>query len=214
MFDTYMGVIQALGFKFAPENWGYCAGAILAISQYNSLFSLLGQQFGGSGQVSFGLPDLRGRSAMGQFQGPATSNWPMGYKPGFEVDSLSDSQLPAHTHVHTYGTSGGGGGIDDVMVEVATVAGQNATATTGDYLAAVATATGAINTRGFIAPADIPAGQAALIGGVSGGGGSGEFNNSLFTIENSGGGTAFSLMQPCTVVNFCICIDGLYPSRS
>jgi microcystin-dependent protein len=213
MFDTYMGVIQALGSQSAPENWGYCAGATLVIAQYTALYSLLGQRFGGSGQVTFGLPDLRGRAAMGQFQGPMTNDWVIGQAPGVEQSVLDDDQLPAHTHIHTYGGSGGGGG-NDVTVDVAAVAGKNATATTGDYLAAVATATGSINTRGFIAPADIPAGETAMIGGVSGGGGGGQFDNSLFTIGSSGGSTSCTRMQPVTVVNFCICMDGLYPSRS
>ena len=63
--DTFMGSICAYGFNYAPYGWALCQGQVVAISQYTALYSLLGIQFGGNGQTTFGLPNLIGRGAMG-----------------------------------------------------------------------------------------------------------------------------------------------------
>jgi microcystin-dependent protein len=215
MQDGYMGVIQALGFQFAPLNWAYCAGQLITIGQQSALFSLLGCEFGGDCRTIFGYPDLRGRTPIGQGQGPGLSNRLVGQMPGQEYFNMSIAQMPTHTHTHSYaGSGGGGGGGLGASVEVATVAGKKATPDDGDFLAAVATATGSINTRGFIDPADIPAGETAEIGGVSGGGAPGGFDNTKFSIANAGLSDPISLMQPSLVINYSICVTGLYPARS
>ncbi len=67
-----------VGFNFAPKGWMKCEGQLLQISQYTALFSLLGNQYGGNGQTTFALPDLRGRVVMGDGQGPALSNRTVG----------------------------------------------------------------------------------------------------------------------------------------
>ncbi|WP_025897066.1 phage tail protein [Kordiimonas gwangyangensis] len=147
MQDGYMGVIQALGFQFAPLNWAYCAGQLISIGQQSALFSLLGCEFGGDCRSVFGYPDLRGRTPIGQFQGPGLTNRVIGQMLGQEYFYMSLAQMPTHTHTHSYAGSGGGGSGLPASVEVATVAGNKATPDAGDYLAAVATATGSINTR-------------------------------------------------------------------
>ncbi|WP_020398400.1 phage tail protein [Kordiimonas gwangyangensis] len=214
MQDGYMGVIQALGFQFAPLNWAYCAGQLISIGQQSALFSLLGCEFGGDCRSVFGYPDLRGRTPIGQFQGPGLTNRVIGQMLGQEYFYMSLAQMPTHTHTHSYAGSGGGGSGLPASVEVATVAGNKATPDAGDYLAAVATATGSINTRGFIAQTDIPTGQTAQIGGVSGGGAPGGFDNTQFSIQNAGASSEIGLMQPSLVINYSICVTGNYPSRS
>ncbi|MCT7655498.1 tail fiber protein [Oceanimonas sp. NS1] len=102
MNEGYMGVIQALGFQFAPLNWSYCNGNVIAISQNQALFALLGDIYGGDGHTSFGLPDLRGRTPMGQFQGPGLTNRVIGQRLGAETVTLTEAQMPAHTHTHSY----------------------------------------------------------------------------------------------------------------
>lgn len=59
--EPYIGEIRIFGGNFAPAGWAFCNGQILAISEYDSLFSLIGTIYGGNGQTTFALPDLRGR---------------------------------------------------------------------------------------------------------------------------------------------------------
>jgi microcystin-dependent protein len=93
--DPFIGQIQAYGFNFAPRGWAKCEGQLLAISQYNALFSLLGTQFGGDGRTTFGLPDLRGRVAMGQGAGPGRTARVLGQSGGNEATNLTQANLPA-----------------------------------------------------------------------------------------------------------------------
>ncbi len=94
MSDPFIGQINMFGFNFAPQNWALCDGQLMAISQNQALFSLLGTFYGGDGRTSFGLPDLRGRVPMGMGSGPGLTTRPIGEKAGLE----STSQIPAHSH--------------------------------------------------------------------------------------------------------------------
>ena len=86
------------GFNFAPTGWQLCAGQLLPISQYAALFSLLGTYYGGDGQTTFGLPDLRGRVPINQGQGPGLSPYTIGEASGSENVTLIPTQIPAHNH--------------------------------------------------------------------------------------------------------------------
>lgn len=93
--------------NFAPRGFASCEGQLLSISQNTALFSLLGTTYGGNGQTTFALPDLRGRTAVGQGQGPGLSPYVEGQMGGQETVTLTVSQLPAHNHsLNAY--SGGG----------------------------------------------------------------------------------------------------------
>src|SRR3546814_14083208 len=81
------------GFNFAPRDFATCDGQLLPISQNQALFSLLGTQYGGNGTVTFGLPDLRGRTPRGFSQSE-----PVGVASGIESVALTSSQVPSHTH--------------------------------------------------------------------------------------------------------------------
>lgn len=96
--DIYLGTIQAFGFPFAPRGWMLCSGQILAIQSNTALFSLLGTTYGGNGQTTFALPNLNGRTILGQ--GPSTTgtNYLIGEESGTENTTLLQSQMPAHTH--------------------------------------------------------------------------------------------------------------------
>jgi len=211
MPDQYLGVIHALGFQFAPLNFAYCSGGIVAVTQNSALFSLLGTSFGGDGRTTFGLPDLRGRTAIGQFRGPGLADWTMGQAPGVETYTLTAQELPMHTHEHSYSAAGGGGSTE-VSVSVAKAAGQTQTPSDGDYIGMPATALGPQGNLYVPAAAAQSAGTAS-IGGVSATGGA-EFDNKSLTIANAGASQAFPLLQPSLVINYCICTQGLYPSRN
>ncbi len=98
MNDAYLGEIKMFAGNFAPEGWALCQGQMLSIAQNTALFSLLGTQYGGDGQFTFGLPDLRGRFALNQGLGPNLSNRNVGDSGGNEAVVLTSDQLPPHTH--------------------------------------------------------------------------------------------------------------------
>ena len=93
-----IGEVSIFGGNFAPSGWEFCDGQLLAISQYQSLFSILGTTYGGDGRMTFGLPDLRGRTAIGEGSGPGLTPRPLGQKIGVEAVTLTEGQLPAHNH--------------------------------------------------------------------------------------------------------------------
>ena len=96
--DPYLGEIRCFGFNFAPKGWLLCNGQLLSIQQNTALFSLLGTMYGGDGRTTFGLPDLRGRVALGFGQGPGLSNRTQGEAAGAEVVTLTAPTLPPHGH--------------------------------------------------------------------------------------------------------------------
>ena len=96
--DPFIGEIRAVAFPFAPVNWAVCDGSLLSTRQYTALFSLLGTQYGGNGQTTFALPDLRGRAVVNAGRGPGLTAYPIGQQAGTESVTLTLPQLPAHTH--------------------------------------------------------------------------------------------------------------------
>jgi microcystin-dependent protein len=96
--DAFIGEIRLMSFPFAPKGWAYCQGQLLPVQQNQALFSLLGTTYGGNGTTTFGLPDLRGRIAVGNGQGNDLSAYAMGQSAGQEGVTLQINQIPAHTH--------------------------------------------------------------------------------------------------------------------
>ncbi|MBZ0223840.1 MAG: phage tail protein [Dokdonella sp.] len=105
--DPFIGQISIGGWNFAPQGWAFCNGQLLSIAQNTALFSLLGTQFGGNGQTNFALPNLQGRTPIGQGQGPGLSPRTMGDTVGSASVTLTSSQMPAHGHAMTAQTSMG-----------------------------------------------------------------------------------------------------------
>jgi microcystin-dependent protein len=85
--------------NFAPRGWAFCNGQLLPISQNTALFSILGTTYGGNGQTTFALPDLRGRAANHFGQGPGLSNTDLGQVGGVETVTLTAAQLAPHQHL-------------------------------------------------------------------------------------------------------------------
>lgn len=101
MSNPYIGEIRMVAFTFAPNGWADCNGQLQAISQNTALFSLLGTTYGGNGQTTFALPDLRGRVPVHTGQGPSLGNRVQGEIGGLEQVSLTTAQLPSHIHPAT-----------------------------------------------------------------------------------------------------------------
>lgn len=98
MSDPFLGQITFFGFNFAPRGWAMCSGQILPIAQNTALFSLLGTTYGGNGQTTFALPDLRSRVPIHFGQGPGLSNYDLGQTAGAESVTLTQNSMPAHGH--------------------------------------------------------------------------------------------------------------------
>jgi microcystin-dependent protein len=98
MSEPFVGQVIAVGFNFAPVGWAICDGSLLAISEFSTLFNLLGTTYGGDGVTTFGLPDLRGRAALGMGQGSGLQPYLQGQIGGVESVTLTAGQFAAHTH--------------------------------------------------------------------------------------------------------------------
>jgi microcystin-dependent protein len=179
--DEFIAVIKLFGLNFNPRNWLYCQGGILAISSNTALFSLLGTTYGGNGQTTFALPDLRGRTAIGMGQGSGLSSRQLGEVAGTEVVTLTSNQMPLHTH----------------LIGATTAAGSTAVPTNAILAAGPKTGSGpnatSLNTYANGTP-----------------------NTTLGTnsVGVAGGSQPFSIMQPSLVLNYCICVYGIFPSRN
>ncbi len=98
MSEPFVGEIRMFAGNFAPRGWAFCDGQLLAVSQNDALFSLLGTIYGGDGRTTFGLPDLRGRVPIHAGDGPGLSSRRLGAKFGTENETLTVNQLSSHTH--------------------------------------------------------------------------------------------------------------------
>ncbi len=98
MADSYVGEIRIFAGIRPPVNWHFCDGSVLPISSYEALYSLLGTTWGGDGRTTFGIPDLRGRLAIGQGNGTNLTPRVLAQTGGTETVTIVEAQLPAHTH--------------------------------------------------------------------------------------------------------------------
>jgi len=98
MSQPYVGEVRSVGFTFAPPGYFPCDGRLLSISEYETLFTLLGTTYGGDGTTTFALPDLRGRMVVHQGTGLGLSNRVLGQSAGTESVTLTIQNMPAHTH--------------------------------------------------------------------------------------------------------------------
>ena len=97
MSEPYVGEIRIVGFTFAPVDWAFCDGSLIAISQNETLFNLIGTTYGGDGQNTFALPDLRGRVPV-HMGSSSQGSFILGEVAGTETVTLTTTQMPAHTH--------------------------------------------------------------------------------------------------------------------
>lgn len=104
MGQPYVGEIRMFGGNFAPVGWMFCHGQILPISENETLFRLIGTTYGGDGESTFALPDLRGRVPVHQGSGPGLSPRVLAETMGSETVTLTVQQIPVHSHVHRAST--------------------------------------------------------------------------------------------------------------
>ncbi len=98
MSESFIGQLLLVPYEFAPQGWDFCHGQLMQIAENDALFKLIGTTYGGDGQTTFGLPDLRGRTVLCAGKGPGLHNYMIGQKGGVETVTLTADQLPTHTH--------------------------------------------------------------------------------------------------------------------
>lgn len=227
--DAFMGCIIPVGFNYPPRGWLFCNGQTIPIQQNAALFALLGVMYGGDGQNTFGIPDLRGRTIFGsQQQGPGLMNIPQGAKAGTNTTTvvgtgavnftLNTNNLPAHNHsVSVVGSAFTATSTLNATTQntgaTAPVAGATLSSTAGlsgaPQAAIYQAATPPTNTLVPLNPASVT----TTVGGTAN-----------VTSGNTGSGTAIaapvttsaniSIMPPYLGLNFILCQEGIFPSRN
>lgn len=178
--EGVIGVVSCFAADFAPKNWAFCNGQLLAISQNQALFSILGTTYGGNGTTNFALPDLRGRTAVSAGQGPGLSSYNLGQKTGSESVTLTSANLPPHTH---------NGTVNNLQLQ----------ADSND---------GSQNSVEFAYPAALAGAYAATPNTTM------KAPTISATIGNTGNGVPMNTLSPYLVINYIICLYGIFPSRN
>jgi microcystin-dependent protein len=125
MGQPFIGEIRMFGGNFAPAGWMFCAGQLLPIAENDALFNLIGTTYGGDGQSTFALPDLRGRIPV-----HAGNGFTLSQSGGVETVTLTQSQMPTHTHGVLSTSTGATGSIPNgaILASGPTMYVQGATA--------------------------------------------------------------------------------------
>jgi microcystin-dependent protein len=96
--NQFIGQIALVPYSFAPAGFADCDGSLLPISENDALFALIGTTYGGDGQTTFALPDMRGRAPVHQGNGPSLTSRTIGERSGSETETLVLSAIPSHSH--------------------------------------------------------------------------------------------------------------------
>jgi microcystin-dependent protein len=169
MSEPFLGQIILVPYNFAPRGWAFCSGQILPISQNTALFSLLGTTYGGNGQTTFALPDLRGRVAVSAGQGPGLSDYSLGEVDGVENVALTTNQMPMHNH-----------GLNATLSDPSTQKPSSAYLANGNAYSASG-------------PDTVMGPQAVAL---------------------TGGSQPHENRPPLLCLNYCIALEGIFPSRN
>ena len=187
-----MGTVQAFGFNFAPyPDWISCQGQLLSIAQYSALFALLGTTYGGDGSNTFCVPNLQGRTIVGQ----GTSNgraYSMGEVAGTTHLTLLQSNMPAHTH-----TAVASGGSVSISAPAYEDVGNVATPGPNTVLAQP--------TSGNLYSTEPPSTNMLA--------GTGAATGLSVQVGIAGGSTPVDIESPYLALNYCIATAGYFPSR-
>lgn len=120
MSDPYIGEIRMFAGNFPPNGWAFCNGAILPISENDTLFNLIGTTFGGDGQETFALPNLQSRVPIHAGTGPDGTTYQLGEQAGVETVTLTQQQIPVHSHAVLTANSGGVASPSNALLATAT----------------------------------------------------------------------------------------------
>jgi microcystin-dependent protein len=165
MSEPFLGEVRLMSFNYPPKGWAFCNGQFMPINQNQALFALLGTYYGGNGQTTFALPDLRGRVPVHTGAGHT-----LGEAAGSPSVTLNVQQLPQHVHF---------------------------------AMASAANANVAAPVNGLMASASGLYGQPVSLTSLE-----------PSSVTSVGGSQAHNNMQPYLALNFCIALQGIFPSRN
>lgn len=156
--ENYLGEIRAFAFGRTPVGWLACEGQTLQIRENNALFALIGIRYGGNGQTTFMLPDLRGRSPLGYGRAESNIFYPIAQAGGKENVTLTYSQVPLHSHQLFVGDALGTGiAADEKLISKEAAFGSITGEVINTYVAPPAPAANAVALNGVnIAGANVP----------------------------------------------------------
>jgi microcystin-dependent protein len=195
--DTYLAQLLLFAGNFEIRGFSYCMGQILSISQNTALFSLLGTTYGGNGQTTFALPDLRGRTPIGFGQGPGLQSYALGQIGGTETTTLTIANMPTHNHSADASTL-------TILPSASTAAATTnipASTLVPAKLPVLGGGPSATAINGY-APKDNSATLASS--DVSGG----------ITVGMQGGSQPFASRDPYLAMTYIIAVQGIFPSRN
>ena len=172
MAEPFLSEIRIFSFNFPPKGWAFCNGQLLPINQNQALFALLGTTYGGNGQTNFALPNLRGRAPIHEGSG-----FTLGQAGGQSAHTVTQSEMPTHTHFQTTNMCIGGNTINAALGDP-----------TGAYWANNGKAQYATNTFDAVMHPS--------------------------AVTNVGGSQPHNNMMPYLVLNFCIALQGIFPSQN
>lgn len=176
--DPLLGQMMLFGGNFCPRGWTAADGKLLAISQYQAVFSIMGTTYGGDGRTTFGMPDLRGRAPISVGSGPGLPNYAQGSKGGSTEFSVRVANMPSHTHTGTIAASPEDGNTN------APVRNSFAKSTNGanSYI----TGDPAVN----------------------------NMHPNVLRINPTGGSLPVNKVSPYLTLQWCVALQGVFPSRN
>lgn len=193
MSSSFIGEIRAFPYTFAPAGWLDCMGQVVSIQQYQALFAVIGNRFGGDGRTTFGLPNLCGRVAAGQGQLQTTgTNYAFGQSLGVpQVALTSQAQLPSHTHNIT----------GKFLPPTTNLSAYGNTPSSQAYPSRFLDKTNSATLSSYTSPT--PASSTTVMSPMA-----------LSVEPPNAAPAAHENRQPYTTLRFCICaLDGDYPPR-
>lgn len=189
--QAFLCTVMGWAPNFAPRDWSYCHGQLIAISQFTAIFSLIGTIYGGDGRTTFGLPDLRGRALIGQGVAPGLQPYILGLRGGLEFVTLNIPEMPAHNHTAALSNA-------SVVLPCSSAAGTE-TSPVGNF-PAVGNNISMNDVTVYGTTANAAMGSAALTGSVA--------------IGVTGNSSSHENRTPYQVLNWIFAMQGTYPSRN
>jgi microcystin-dependent protein len=234
MSEAYIGEIRLVSFDYAPEGWLLCAGQLLSVQQYQALFTLIGKTYGGDGENTFCLPDLRGRTVTQCGYGPQVG-WALGQEGGTSSEEIDAStafmvnswmQLPAHNHSATFTPSGGGATVQPtITMNISSDAATSAKPLANGYLAGLKMSGLGALPNAYVGTATTGTTALNTNAATATGGSGGTMTAGFVSLTPTGSVRPQSVpvplsvtvparMPPFVAMNYIICAtDGYYPPR-
>jgi microcystin-dependent protein len=233
MAEAYVGEIRLFSFNWAPDGWLLCQGQLVQVNQFQALFSLISNVYGGDGVSTFALPDLRGRAPVQAGQGPlgfyqwaqkgGTNNTQVTGAGSVTITSMS--QLPQHTHAANFTGSGSTPFVDPtIKINVSNDTATSATPLADGYFAPLKPGGPGLAPLGYTATTNNGMTTLNTNTAVAGGGGGGGITGGTVTVAAAGAVAPSAIPVPFTVtvpatdppflvLNYAICVNGIYPPR-